>query len=219
MRASPEAFDTPGVERDDGSAPQPAADAALGRDRPPAALAWTPVQPGGANFRTHRLHVEGADRLALKASAAFVVFLGFMGTFGAAAVIGAVATPEVPWPAAVVGLFFLGVTAAIAGTSGRPTRFDRRLGLMWKGWRAPRHSGDTRGIPSALPLDRIIGLQLLTERVEGSEGDSYLSTELNLVLRDGERRGVVDHGGALRDDAAALAEFLGVPLWDRSHGA
>ena len=38
----------------------------------------------------------------------------------------------------------------------------------------------------------------------------------NLVLADGSRVNVVDHGdlGQVRADAAMLAEFLSVPLWD-----
>ena len=47
----------------------------------------------------------------------------------------------------------------------------------------------------------------------GSPNSSY---ELNLVLQDGERLNVVDHGSfdVLREDAAKLGEFLGVPVWD-----
>jgi hypothetical protein len=42
-----------------------------------------------------------------------------------------------------------------------------------------------------------------------------MSYELNLVLKDGRRINVVDHGGAdkIRTDAATLADFLGVPVW------
>ena len=43
-----------------------------------------------------------------------------------------------------------------------------------------------------------------------------MSYELNVVLQDGSRRNVVDHGNldALRADARELAMFLVVPLWD-----
>ena len=65
------------------------------------------------------------------------------------------------------------------------------------------------------PLSDVHALQLLRERVRGSE-DSYFSYELNLVFRDGHRRNVTDHGAlkAIRDDAQMLAEYLQVPLWD-----
>ncbi|RWX50781.1 hypothetical protein VU01_12641, partial [Candidatus Electrothrix marina] len=47
---------------------------------------------------------------------------------------------------------------------------------------------------------------------------SYCSYEINLVLQDGSRINVVDHGkkNRIREDAHALAEFLGKPLWDAS---
>ena len=45
---------------------------------------------------------------------------------------------------------------------------------------------------------------------------SFYSYELNLVLADGSRVNVVDHGNLprIRRDAAMLAGFLGVPLGD-----
>ena len=44
----------------------------------------------------------------------------------------------------------------------------------------------------------------------------YYSYELNLVLEDGSRLNVIDHGNveAIRADAQKLAAFLGKPLWD-----
>ncbi|MDP6491172.1 MAG: hypothetical protein QGG69_05335 [Kiritimatiellia bacterium] len=57
--------------------------------------------------------------------------------------------------------------------------------------------------------------QLLSEYCR-SDKSSYYSYELNLVLQDGSRINVVDHGNKtkLREDAATLSEFLGRPVWD-----
>ncbi len=57
-------------------------------------------------------------------------------------------------------------------------------------------------------------LQLISEYVSGKS--SYYSYELNLVLDDGSRINVVDHGNlaAIREDAGKLALFLAKPLWD-----
>jgi len=54
-----------------------------------------------------------------------------------------------------------------------------------------------------------------------SKNGSYWSFELNLVLRDGRRLNVMDHGDydALRRDADTLAEFLGRPVWDSVGGS
>ena len=45
---------------------------------------------------------------------------------------------------------------------------------------------------------------------------AYYSYEMNLVLNDGKRLNVVDHGNQakLREDAQTLATFLNVPVWD-----
>jgi len=53
-------------------------------------------------------------------------------------------------------------------------------------------------------------------RLSVSANRPFTSYELNLVLKDGSRRNLVDHGNlpALRDDARELAGFLIVPLWD-----
>jgi len=50
----------------------------------------------------------------------------------------------------------------------------------------------------------------------GSREETYISYELNLVLRDGSRLNITDHGHlkSLRPEAVRLAEFLDVPLWD-----
>jgi hypothetical protein len=46
--------------------------------------------------------------------------------------------------------------------------------------------------------------------------NSYYSYELNLVLDDGSRINVVDHGNLdrLRSDAQTLSRFLDKPVWD-----
>lgn len=56
-------------------------------------------------------------------------------------------------------------------------------------------------------------LQVLTEHVSSDKG-SYRSYELNLVLADGSRLNVTDHGklDRIMNDAKALSEFLEVPL-------
>ena len=58
-------------------------------------------------------------------------------------------------------------------------------------------------------------VQLLREFVQGNK-NSYDSYEINLVCNDGRRLNVTDHGTlhAIREDAHALGDFLGVPIWD-----
>jgi hypothetical protein len=55
----------------------------------------------------------------------------------------------------------------------------------------------------------------LCEYVTGNKS-SYYSYELNLVLDDGRRINVIDHGNLdrLRSDAQPLSRFLDKPVWD-----
>jgi hypothetical protein len=56
---------------------------------------------------------------------------------------------------------------------------------------------------------------VIAERVSGNKS-SYLSYELNLVLSDGRRINVIDHGDKIKIlvDAHDLAEFLDIPIWN-----
>ena len=58
-------------------------------------------------------------------------------------------------------------------------------------------------------------IQLIREYVIGNK-NSYYSYELNLICSDGSRINIVDHCALrkLRDDAALLAEYLAIPIWD-----
>ncbi|HVH98624.1 MAG TPA: hypothetical protein VM869_07935, partial [Enhygromyxa sp.] len=63
-------------------------------------------------------------------------------------------------------------------------------------------------------LSSIRGLQITPEEISGGESD-FTAYELNLVLDDGRRVNVLDHGNLeqLHDHAKQLAAFLRVPLW------
>ena len=86
---------------------------------------------------------------------------------------------------------------------------------FWKGRKAPNEVLDIHALKNACKLEDIYALQLIAEYVRGNKS-SYYSYEMNLVLKDGNRLNVVDHGNQtkLREDAQALATFLKVPVWD-----
>ena len=56
---------------------------------------------------------------------------------------------------------------------------------------------------------------MIREYIRGRETSCY-SYELNLICSDGSRINIVDHGALrkLREDAALLAEYLSIPIWD-----
>ena len=96
-----------------------------------------------------------------------------------------------------------------------PIVFDKASGYFWKGRKFPQDVPDPRSLKNVVQIGQIHALQLLAEYVRGSKS-SYYSYELNLVLEDGKRLNVVDHGNQtkLREDAKTLSQFLGKPVWD-----
>ena len=116
-------------------------------------------------------------------------------------------------------VLMLGAAVFLWFVARRPIVLDRTSGFFWKGKRNPSQN-DPPSIRVCAPLGEAIGLQILSEYVvsRDSDGDSHRfhSYELNLVLIDGSRANIVDHGNlkALRNDAAMVSEFLGVPVWD-----
>jgi len=99
--------------------------------------------------------------------------------------------------------------------STAPIAFDKRTGYFWKGRVTPADRFRQRDGERKTRLDRIHALQIISELCR-SRNSSYYSHELNLVLVDGKRINVVDHGNLpkLQEDAEILARFLGTPIWD-----
>lgn len=66
-----------------------------------------------------------------------------------------------------------------------------------------------------MELNRIHAIQLIGKRPE-LKCITFILYEMNLVLEDATRLNVIAHGDleAMREDALALSEFLGKPLWD-----
>lgn len=184
--------------------------------------AWTPCKSGGMNICTHKLARRGPDRVAFRPTIGACAYYGVILLSGGAVAVeglrgliiglasGAVDNPSGAVLGIIVGLVVAVLGARVMWSGTRSITFDRRLGMFWKGGGAPRKWGGTE-----VELQDIHALQVVSERCSGDES-SFWSYELNLVLVDGSRVTVVDHRGIaqLRRDAAVLAGFLGVPLWD-----
>lgn len=185
---------------------------------------WSPASGGGASFGTHRLVSVDPDRLEFKATAGAVVFYAIFLVVGLAVVAGfslAIATggwQEQGLPRYLplaIGTVFTIVGGSLLYSGVAPIVFDRRRGEYWKGRVAPSDVANPSSIDDHTELDRIHALQIISERCRGNKS-SYYSYELNLVLDDGTRLAVVDHGDLdrVRADAATLARFLDRPVWD-----
>ncbi len=177
---------------------QAAQDPARWNDPVALTTEWTPLSPGGSSFRTHTLVALEHSRVGFKKSFQFwlfgLLFLGLgLGIAGWGAYSGI-------WPFGLFGLPF----AAAGGFMllPRPIVFDDATRAFL-----------ARG--ASTPYGSIHAIQILREYVSSKNGgfDSY---ELNLVLKDGKRLPVIDHGDldAIRSSASRLATQLGCRVWD-----
>ena len=78
-----------------------------------------------------------------------------------------------------------------------------------------RHSNELTQGKKSFGLKNAEAIQLIREYVRGHE-NNYYSYELNLICSDGSRINIIDHGSLrkLREDAALLAKYLSIPVWD-----
>ena len=184
-------------------------------------IEWTPLRRGGTNFRTHALAARGPDRMVFRPAAAALLFNGIFLVSGVGLLVAFVILLFTQrFEAGSLVLLGLGAVFTAVGTglfvSGTtPIVFDAKSGLFWRGRTAPTEVFNRRAVKVMTEITQIHALQLLSECCRGNKS-SYYSYELNLVLHDGRRLPVVDHGNArrLREDAATLAQFLKVPVWD-----
>jgi hypothetical protein len=182
---------------------------------------WTPLKPGGSNFGTHYL-VEpesGGRTLIFKATKGGMAFgLIFL-------LIGLGILTLVGWQIVTqgkYGLLFMGLLIGLPFTAAgfflvrwltQPRVFDLIARDYYVGFKRP----DRQHKDKLTDLNRVKALQLMTEKVSGSKS-RYNSYELNLILDDGSRVAVVDHGNyeQMLIDAEQLAKTLHVPLWDNT---
>jgi hypothetical protein len=191
----------------------------------PVALqtAWTPAKRGGASFRTHKLAAAGPSRIEFRAAIGALIFylvffllgLGVFIALSAAWFLrtGVRSDPGMLVPL-LISLIFIVIGAYLLYIGTAPIVFEKGRGVFWKGRKGPDEAIDSRNTGVFVRLDHVHAVQLISEYISGKS--SYYSYELNLVLEDGKRVTVVDHGnlGKIREDAKTLALFLGRPLWD-----
>ncbi len=178
---------------------------------------WSPVKGGGASFRTHHLERIDSNRCEFKAAAGAKLFYGVfvvMG-LGVAIAFGTAGASSAGLFPVLFGLGFAAIGGVLWYFGAAPIVFDKRRGAFWKGRQSPYDVRNVSELKHHAPLDRIHALQIISEYVRGNKS-SYYSYELNLVLDDGTRLNVVDHGrlDRLREDAQMLSTFLERPVWD-----
>ena len=191
---------------------------------------WTPIQRSGANYRSHKLATDaGPDCIEFTVTPFPRLVILAIRTLGACFLVTAAYMLIQGGGSAGPGIMGIGGVMFLGGGSlihykwvAKRLIFDRAAGYYWIGRKGslppagPRPPADGRpGSTGSVKLDEIHAIQIIDEYVSG-ENSSYYSYELNLVLTDGHRIGVIDHKNAdwLTTDARTLADFLSIPIWN-----
>lgn len=179
----------------------------------------TPLARGGNSFASHR-PVITASRLywrptlrvwalgALFAVPASLVLLALL-------VAGEVQLDDpASWILPLIATLFVGLGVLIVRRNYVPIIFDRNLGWFWRGRPQAKGSASIAALKESASLADIVALQLISGQKMHSPYASWDTWELNLILNTGQRLPVIHHGNLkiLRQDAASLANWLGLPL-------
>ena len=184
---------------------------------------WTPMLQGGANYQTFKMVEVSPQRIEFQLTGSdkiftalcFLVGVGCCGGGGYLLMTGEAFSIKAALLIPLGLLFIVGGVVQITENSKTPM-FDQQRGLFWKGT-APETDQQSEQRQDCAPLNQIHAIQIVKEAI-GQTKTKYSSYELNLVLKDGSRVNVIDHGdrNAIRTDSTRLGEILGVPIWDSS---
>lgn len=168
---------------------------------------WGPAKGGGTNIGTHCLKTMSKQRVEFKARLMGLLFPGIFMLIGLGVAVGltALGLSQGKYEAIYFGIpfgtiFFL-VGFFIFRSWTTPRVFDKRSGFYWRGRQQPIRGMRQETNPDKrthCKLEEIYAIQVLREHCTSSSSNggssSYYSYEINLVLEDGSRINVVDHG-------------------------
>ena len=192
-------------------------------DQLAAQIEWKPLVLGGTDFQTHRLLIETNRLTFVSSSEAKSLAFGFLGIGVLLLGIGYLLWNFSFLPL-LVGTGFLIFGYLLYQSTNQKTVFDGQKKRFYQG---EEDSIDHEN--EGISFDHIYALQIVPEKLKkkgrknskslrGRFTRYYYSYEINLVLNDGSRVSVIDHGdqNIIRNDALKIAEFLDIPVWDIS---
>ena len=195
--------------------------AGIPTDDPVAKLTkWDPLVTGGANFRTHKMKKVGFHSYVSAPTVGYHIFYGIFLLFGLGALVGAYFTIKesllVVLMLSVMGVLFTAVGVYLGRKAHKPFTIDLDLGTFYRGRSYDPYDDNAEGDSGS--IRDIHAIQILVERVSGDKS-TYPSYEINLVLKDGRRVNVMDHGRHKRisEEVNLLKEVLDVPVWDTTN--
>lgn len=188
---------------------------------------WSPLVRGGSNFKSAGLQKVNEQRVEFRASlmAKLMALVFVVMGLALAAVFISKQTDKLAdykfkmadFIPVAMGVLFAVIGVGMFFSALIPAVFDLGHGYFCKSRQKPERMIDPSKLKRYAELKRVRALQIISERCK-TKKSYYYSYELNLVLDDGSRINVVDHGNqtALRTDAQTLSQFLNKPLWDAS---
>ena len=188
---------------------------------------WKPIKFFSSYYSAHKLIKVNSTRLVFRATVCALIFSFLILLIGIGVHIifvyllflsgGVSGTPSLY--SLILYIIFGPVALFTGGYSlhylTQLIVFDKRKGYFWKGWKAPDKILNKKTLKNYAQLGQIHALQLISYTVYDSEM-SYISYELNLVLKDCNRIYVFSHGNKKKflDDVNTLSRFLNKPIWD-----
>ena len=180
---------------------------------------WTPLKSGGANFKTHDLVKPSSSILKYQLSWGSKMLFGVFSLIGIVALSAGIFQlmekgTSSGWVLVFVGLLFIVISLVFFKIMGRPIFIDRSIGMMYKGNKAPKLSGQQDNNDKVY-LNNVHALQVIKEYIRSNKS-RYYSYEINFIMKDASRVNVMDHGNykQIQSDAEEIALFIGKPLWD-----
>jgi hypothetical protein len=187
-------------------------------DKLKASVSVSPLKAGGSNFKTHVLGNPSEGILTYKPSYGTALFcwlflsigLGILFFGGRSFLLNGESLSFSTFFLFGFGLLFALVGALMFYGFYKPIVFDKTEGMFKTGYKNHKLSHSNLSIP----FDEIAAVQVIGERVKG-EKSNFNSFELNLVLKNGSRKNIIDHGNlsAIVNDANIISDFLEVPIW------
>lgn len=181
---------------------------------------WHPLKSGGASFKTNNLVKLSSSVYRYQLSNGgklFLAIFGFIGLifilFGLTILI--IGKLVMSMLLLGFGLIFCLISYSLYKVMAYPKVFDASLGIYWVGHRRPKLAGNRQSKQQLVYFSEIHALQVLSKRVRSKNG-SFTCYEINLVLNDGLRLNLVNHGNyaEILADAVTLSALLSKPVWN-----
>lgn len=184
-------------------------------------IEWGPAKSGGTNFKTNSLIKVSSSVYRYQLSIGGKLFIGVFGLIGFIVFIVAlsllISSNPTGYFLLLFSLVFMAAAYFMYRSMGTPIVLDRTMGVIWKGKKPPKFTGDQSASSEVIYTNDVHAIQVISEWIR-SDKNSYSSYEINLVLKDATRFNLVDHGNKqqILSDAQDLSEFFGKPVWDAS---